>query len=293
MQRNNVYDIAKCWAIISVLVYHVVRTFVHWEVVSSFIDTYFLSLFFFISGLLTKDVKITRGWCKKQVLHLLVPFVSCWSLYRLFLTCFDVPFILRGALDDEKGGYWFIFVLFIFNVSIWALKSVIDKVKSIVAKYIILLLPFILAAVLCMLLPYDVAGYFSLMSIRRYWLFFAYGYTITNVWKCGAILENNRWGFLALVGYALLASYFVCSIVDVTSNFDFAVWFATNLLGVHAWLFLFSKLQKLLSIKPILNVGYNTLGIYVFHYYPLFILTNLLGGVNIPIRIQGYYCRCM
>lgn len=277
MQRNNVYDIAKCWAIISVLVYHVVRTFVHWEVVSSFIDTYFLSLFFFISGLLTKDVKITRGWCKKQVLHLLVPFVSCWSLYRLFLTCFDVPFILRGALDDEKGGYWFIFVLFIFNVSIWALKSVIDKVKSIVAKYIILLLPFILAAVLCMLLPYDVAGYFSLMSIRRYWLFFAYGYTITNVWKCGAILENNRWGFLALVGYALLASYFVCSIVDVTSNFDFAVWFATNLLGVHAWLFLFSKLQKLLSIKPILNVGYNTLGIYVFHYYPLFILTNLLG----------------
>lgn len=61
MQRNNVLDIAKCWAIISVLVFHVVRTFIHWEAVSSFISTYFLTLFFFISGLLVKDSKMTDG----------------------------------------------------------------------------------------------------------------------------------------------------------------------------------------------------------------------------------------
>lgn len=293
MQRNNVLDIAKCWAIISVLVYHVVRTIAHWEVVSSFIDTYFLTLFFFISGLLVKGPKMTDGWYKKQVLHLLVPFVSCWALYRGFLTLFDIPFISRGALDDAKGGYWFIFVLFLFNVFIKGLKVLSDKHDNIIVKLAVISLPFFCAVLLCSLLPYDVAGYFSLMSIRRYWLFFVYGYAITNLWKCNNILENNRVGWSSIIIYTLLVIYYVGSIVDVKSNYDFAVWFVTNVFGIHTWLFLFKKLQKALDRKVILNIGYNTLGIYVFHYFPLFILTKIVGGVDIQLKIQVLFCPFM
>ena len=278
IKRNNILDIAKCWAIISVLVYHVVRTIVHCEFLSSFIDTYFLTLFFFISGLLVKDSKMSVEWYNKQVLHLLVPFIACWALYRVFLTLFEIPFISKGALDDAKGGYWFIFVLFLFNVFIKRLKIMSDKFKNITVKFIVMSLPFFCAVLLCSILPYDVAGYFSLMSIRRYWLFFVYGYAITNLWKCNSILESNRIGWSSIVIYALLSIYYVVFIGDIESNFDFAVWFLTNVSGIHAWLFLFKKLQNLLDCKVILKIGYNTLGIYVFHYFPLFILTKLIGG---------------
>lgn len=49
MSKNNTYDIAKCWAIVSVIVYHVINIIFYNQIIHSFIDTYFLALFFFIS----------------------------------------------------------------------------------------------------------------------------------------------------------------------------------------------------------------------------------------------------
>lgn len=67
MQRNNTYDIAKCWAIVSVIVYHVINIIFYNQIIHSFIDTYFLALFFFISGLLVKDDKVKcKGWLKNE-----------------------------------------------------------------------------------------------------------------------------------------------------------------------------------------------------------------------------------
>ena len=84
MQRNNTYDIAKCWAIVSVIVYHVINIIFYNQIIHSFIDTYFLALFFFISGLLVKDDKVKcKGWLKMKAVQLLIPFIcififKCW-----------------------------------------------------------------------------------------------------------------------------------------------------------------------------------------------------------------------
>ena len=73
MQRNNTYDIAKCWAIVSVIVYHVINIIFYNQIIHSFIDTYFLALFFFISGLLVKDDKVKcKGWLKMKAVQLLI-----------------------------------------------------------------------------------------------------------------------------------------------------------------------------------------------------------------------------
>lgn len=73
MQRNNTYDIAKCWAIVSVIVYHVINIIFYNQIIHSFIDTYFLALFFFISGLLVKDDKVKcKGWLKMKAVQLLM-----------------------------------------------------------------------------------------------------------------------------------------------------------------------------------------------------------------------------
>ena len=279
MQRDNVLDTAKAFAILSVLVYHVVRTFVHCDFVGSFIDTYFLTLFFFVSGLLIKENKLSEGWIQKQMTHLLIPFVSCWLLYRIFvLTLNGTPIICKGSIDDAKGGYWFIFVLFLFNIMIFGLNKLMNCIPSKAIKTLILTVPFLGAATMCMLIPYDVAGYFSLMSIRRYWLFFAYGYALTNIFAKKELLKDYRYGALSCCMYMPLGLYYTTTIVSINTNFDFALWFITNLCAIHSWLFIFYKLQQYLSHRIVLNIGANTLGIYVFHYYPLHLLTQVLGG---------------
>lgn len=85
MQRNNTYDIAKCWAIVSVIVYHVINIIFYNQIIHSFIDTYFLALFFFISGLLVKDDKVKcKGWLKMKAVQLLIPFICIFIFNRLY-----------------------------------------------------------------------------------------------------------------------------------------------------------------------------------------------------------------
>lgn len=49
MERKNYYDIAKFIAILSVIIYHVENYLIDNQIIYSFINTYFLSLFFIIS----------------------------------------------------------------------------------------------------------------------------------------------------------------------------------------------------------------------------------------------------
>lgn len=285
MQRNKVLDLAKSWAIFSVVVFHVVTSIVSWEGMASFINTYFLTLFFFVSGLLVKDAKLSQNWCWKQVTHLLVPFLSCWLLYRLFFYGLRGTSILsKGAIDDAKGGYWFILVLFMFNLMLYGLRMITRRIPSKTVHLALLTLPFWGAVFLCVLLPYDVAGYLSLMSVRRYWLFFAYGYSINNIWHCEDLLKDKRLGILSCCVYLPMAVFYVMEIVSVKSSFDFAFWTLTNIVAIHSLLYIFHTLQEKLCNKYILNVGMNTLGIYVFHYYPLQFICMIMGGAKHSIE---------
>ena len=112
MQRNNTYDIAKCWAIVSVIVYHVINIIFYNQIIHSFIDTYFLALFFFISGLLVKDDKVK---CKGWLVQLLIPFICIFIFNRLYYHFLEGSSIWsQKSIDDSKSGFWFIFSLFCF-----------------------------------------------------------------------------------------------------------------------------------------------------------------------------------
>ena len=140
IQKNNVYDIAKFWAIISVQpITSCILLFIGKLWLCSSIHTFFRSSSLYPDYL---QIKISHGWYKKQILHLLVPFISCWTLYGLFLRCFDIAFISIGAFDDAKRGYWFILVLFLFNIFLGLLKTIMDKSQTIKVKYVVMLIPF-------------------------------------------------------------------------------------------------------------------------------------------------------
>lgn len=77
MERKNYYDIAKFIAILSVIIYHVENYLIDNQIIYSFINTYFLSLFFIISGLLLKSEKsLQKGWLKRLAVRLMLPFFT-------------------------------------------------------------------------------------------------------------------------------------------------------------------------------------------------------------------------
>lgn len=251
MQRNNTYDIAKCWAIVSVIVYHVINIIFYNQIIHSFIDTYFLALFFFISGLLVKDDKVKcKGWLKMKAVQLLIPFI-CFLLTTKFCTI------------------------------------LIKNINSITAKILVLISPFFIVTILCSILPYEIAGYFSLMSFRRYWLFFVYGYIVNSYWKVDTVVLRKVLPYSSLC-YITMSLYYIFIVKDISSNFDFAIWFVTNFVGCHFWLLLIERFKVLFSKNIILNIGRSTLGIYLFHYYPLRWCTIAMGGKQLNDSFYYY-----
>lgn len=81
MERKNYYDIAKFIAILSVIIYHVENYLIDNQIIYSFINTYFLSLFFIISGLLLKSEKVFKRLVKEAGSQVDVTFLHL--LYRI------------------------------------------------------------------------------------------------------------------------------------------------------------------------------------------------------------------
>lgn len=280
MKRNNVYDIAKCWAIFSVIVYHVINIIYNNQPIHSFVDTYFLTFFFFISGLLTKKEKVSQdGWLKKQTIHLLVPFVTVFILYRVyqhFVSGF--PIISLKAFDDSKSGFWFLLTLYCFFVTLKLHLFILQKIKSNLTQIAILIMPFLIVAALCLVLSNEMSGYLSLMSYRRYWLFFAYGYIISNYYDYDKLVANKAFQYLSVPAYLVFATLYIVKVQDISTNLDFVIRILANFTGCHFWIIIFEKFKDKLSKDIILNVGKNTLGIYLLHYFPLSGAKLLLGS---------------
>lgn len=289
MQRNNTYDIAKCWAIVSVIVYHVINIIFYNQIIHSFIDTYFLALFFFISGLLVKDDKVKcKGWLKMKAVQLLIPFICIFIFNRLYYHFLEGSSIWsQKSIDDSKSGFWFIFSLFCFLLTTKFCTILIKNINSITAKILVLISPFFIVAILCSILPYEIAGYFSLMSFRRYWLFFVYGYIVNSYWKVDTVVLRKVLPYSSLC-YITMSLYYIFIVKDISSNFDFAIWFVTNFVGCHFWLLLIERFKVLFSKNIILNIGRSTLGIYLFHYYPLRWCTIAMGGKQLNDSFYYY-----
>lgn len=291
MQRNNTYDIAKFVAITAVALYHVENHIYSNGYLHSFIDTFFLSIFFFISGLLTKESKIYEdGWIRKQAIHLLTPFAFCFSMIGVVKGFVDdKPIFTLNSLGDAKAGYWFILSLFEFYGVMWLIRGVLSSNHKKLTRLSLLILPFVVVSGLCLILPYEVAGYFSLMSFRRYWLFFAYGFALSNIFKNTSFFYSDKVGLLFSVLYLCLLTYYVTIIKTVDSNFSFCVWLLVNFTSVHFWLYAIKKVETIISNKWVLNIGQNTLGIYLLHYYPLNVAITLMGGVKMMSSNYLFY----
>ena len=244
-----------------------------------------------ISGLLTKKEKVSQeGWLQKQTIHLLVPFVTVFILYRVYQHSISgIPMFYPPAFDDSKSGFWFILTLYCFFLTIKLLLYVLRRVNNMMLHFAILAAPFFVVAALCFVLSYEISGYLSLMSYRRYWLFFIYGYIVNNYYDYDKLVNNRAVKYLSMPLYLVFATLYIVKVQDMSSNLDFVIWILANFTGCHFWIILFERFKSKLSTASFLNVGKNTLGIYLLHYFPLSGAKLLLGsGYQLNENLLNY-----
>lgn len=270
MERNRSYDIAKFLAIFSVIIYHVENYLIDSQIVCSFVNTFFLSIFFVMSGLLSSTSKIVKtNFIRRQICRLLLPFVSCFVVYNLFMAVlYRQPVFIQNDFADAKSGYWFLLTLFEFFCVFKCILKIINKSQSLFYKLIVLFSPFILVSFLCVFLPETIAGWLSLMSFRRYYLFFAAGFAVSNIFIVNDIYKK-KWFFFSTIVYIIGSIIYVCYVQSVSSIADLSTWYIVNIAGCHFWLCLCRQFEDKFSKHIVLIIGQNTLGIYTLHFFPL------------------------
>ena len=132
-KRLQYFDIAKGIAIYSVILVHL-NTFCGWNsnLLFYIIHSYFMPLFFFISGYFCYKQGIFDYslYLRKKIKQLIVPyFTSCLFICFVYSYLFDVNLLDRYLFDSSKGGFWFLLTLFIFQLIYVCLKRFISKIK--------------------------------------------------------------------------------------------------------------------------------------------------------------------
>lgn len=119
MKRIDYIDIAKCFAILCVVIGHVLcydlYGFEHaWKesALMQFIYSFHMPLFIFLSGIVSVTMIERKNLLRdimKRGRTLLVPFVVVGGIYSL-----RIKGNLQFIFNDMKIGYWYLWVLFAF-----------------------------------------------------------------------------------------------------------------------------------------------------------------------------------
>lgn len=286
--RIHAFDIAKMVAIYAVIITHCAGVIGGMEEIRLFIETFYLSLFFFISGFVTnshrQNTLSINAFLFEKFKRLLVPFVSIVLISSLVNLLFTGQMGLKSIfIDDTKGGYWFIFVLFIFNAIFLIQRKVINyfNLTSITSQAIIYGIPWIIIVLLCSSLPSTIISLFSLSSCRRYYLFFILGYLSKSANIFSKITKSNISKIVILVGYVLMSLIYVIYVKRVDTNMDFFLWFITNLFGISFWIILLMIIERYLGLSSyLINIGQSSLGIYLYHYFVLDLVLKIPCAIN-------------
>lgn len=260
MKRIDYIDIAKCFAILCVVIGHVLcydlYGFDHgWKESSlmRFIYSFHMPLFIFLSGLVSVTIierKFFINDIVKRMHTLLAPFAIVGGIYSL---CINGNF--QFLCDDMKYGYWYLWVLFAFYLFSYPLAFGGGK-----WQYVMLLAIWFLARHYVDKVPGAINDTLSLGLMARYYPYFLLGNYIKHfklhelafgssgvfcfaalVWACSSLLAFKYSEYL-ISGAAIFVIMNLCKKMD-EANCKFK--------------------------NCLVYLGKNTLYIYLFHYFAL------------------------
>lgn len=130
-RRIYYIDIAKCIAIISVVVCHVLLMDLYsfhdiWDSpLMKFVSSYQMPLFMFLSGLVSITTNPKNGIIHdiiKRIQQLIVPFIIVASIFSL-----RKEHSLGFVFDTFKWGYWYLWVLFVYYIFSYPLNGGVKR----------------------------------------------------------------------------------------------------------------------------------------------------------------------
>lgn len=284
MERESYLDIAKGIGIIMVVWAHASGPF------TSFIESFHMPLFFFISGMLYHGNKSITEYIKRKMIKLLVPFWTCnlllyplffllyywnrWSfrialreVFGILITVGKVPFL---------GATWFLAALFWVSASVHILCKILEKHK--VCDLCILLIGIITAIIgLNITLPYRL----SRNMICCFYYIVGYLYR-KNVRLLFSLKEKSIIAPIFFVVGLYLSYLYPSSLGDnVYSNkFSFLIAALFSTLFVLLISYLLSKIELNSIVKSMISLGNNSKHILIWHFL----------AFRIAICIQILFC---
>lgn len=246
-----------------------------------FIVTFYMPLFFFISGfiLFKKDIIWDSSNCwrflKKKAKALLIPTAFFFIVY-VFLFNFS---FYDSLINDYKIGYWFTLALFEYFCVYTLIRYICHKLKRETGIDVLLL---ICALFLCGITPTSLqhlhcynpvpCGILG-VSQMKYFIFFILG-TLTKKHfdKVQQILDNGKitaFGILFLFLMTCFVWHYEC---EQNPFCKYTYFFLSGGLGLMLVFAFFRKYQDSLTQKTKLGkilqyTGRRTLDIYLLHYF--------------------------
>lgn len=304
--RNLRLDALRGLAIILVVLGHAVQfSMVDFDNSRLFewIYSFHMPLFMFISGYATykEDRAMDRMWLKKKAGAYLLPF-AVWSVLPYMLpentrSLRDILIRIKDIVKDPGNGYWFLWILFLNCIFLFAFKKIIEICKLEKYEGVLILAGGVLLR--RVILKSAISRYLGLSLVAWYIIFYLGGYLCKKYsphlqWlkrKGIALILCTVFLMLSLLWRRMEEPIYNLIIKDYIHNATFATWicqiltFAVPFLGIYS-MHIFIRMLPDLFIKGLAVLGRYTLEIYILHGY---YLTNWIGFSDLRLIIFGRF----
>lgn len=272
-KRNVLLDMMRGWAIILVVLGHAGVS----DIVRTFIYSFHMPLFFFISGFFCSDRKNVKSFLLSKLKSLYVPFVTVYSLlivfshwlHQLDLTRFDydslgdigkalcLVFRFRVGAMDLLGHFWFLPVLFFISILFYGMLRLTKTCSC--RKLILASGGAIFTGAGVVMSASHLPNPYDLHRVCYYMGFYILGWLIAQQ---GVTTNKSHQGLgLSLL---LLMVVYSCSNNTVMQNPLLGIFM--SVVGIaFSWLFM-EVIQKIRFGKDILEfIGQHTMTIFIWH----------------------------
>lgn len=271
-------DVIKGLAIIFVIIHHGLDT----STIPTFIDSYHMPLFILVSGILSaRELSFSwekaKAYWKKKVLQLLLPLLTILplSVYLFHLGSGSIweKFIIIFS-GRYKGGYWFIFALFILLAIQYCTRFIADRLRKggLDWQHIeltIMALPIPILLVLRYVLPGHINMLLSFNQVSWLYPYMVLGFALGRYQRLDKCIRNEILSsaliVIYLIGFSTFASKF-----NVMS-LSMYPWSLCILIFTYSLIHRFANSATSVTSRRIIaclsELGKNSLGIYLVHYF--------------------------
>lgn len=286
-------DLLKGFLIITVVLGHAVqftvRDFDH-NLLFRFIYSFHMPLFIFLSGFVGYRVKLIWTTVKKRSFQLLLPFFSWWLMRWLILFHKDFTQHFINLIITPDTGLWFLWILF-FCILLIHLSDKIANMFNF-KQEIIVILGAIALNTIYLLTNFR---FFGFQFLAWFYLFYCLGFYSR---KYENIVFSKTKQFLLISTMLFPVGVFFWmrkdnptfyQWINLGSSFIFLYKFIVAVLGILFFLYLFKLISKYNSkfVVPnlLINISYDSLGIYSIHFIILDFLLKIQFNLPVPMKI--------